>query len=382
MHPGFEPALSDFDIDSQRRRRRRLPQSQEPELPLFLSTPRVAAAFDSAKMTTLFPVQSELMALAPTELRNYRSRRYHGDNMALSTSALTAGDQASIRRLYSFLQGLFKALSVDEEARRFAFQTFLDGEDLDALIAELRTLGAASCEADPSPLVVTAMHDVRGGGLTPLIGQLELWRLGVLEQWPGDSLYFLTRDHLKIMRNALLGLDDAKRNEDLEIKVHGTDFFVEKWNGSVLAAGERKVLLEVDCPQPVAISECCVEFGALDRILYNLINNACRHTSGTSIQLVLFPVPDPHGENLRFVLLNSLSSGDQAHLHGADLQSLFRAGVSTTGSGFGLHVAAEFVTNAFGLPTQDEAVGGGYLGAQLLDEKFAIWFHWPIVAGY
>jgi signal transduction histidine kinase len=302
--------------------------------------------------------------------------------MALPTSAFTEGDQASIRRLYSFLQRLFEALSAEEQTRQFTFQTFLDGEDLDALITELRTLGAASCQADPSPRIASTLHDVRGGGLTPLLGQLDLWRFGVLEKWPGDSLYFLTRDHLKIMRNALLGLDDGKRDQDLEIKVHGTDFFVEKWNGSLLASGERKVLLEVDCPQPVAISECCVEFGALDRILYNLINNACRHASSESIQLILFPVPDPHGENLRFVLLNSLNTSDQAHLHDADLQSLFRAGVSTTGSGFGLHVAAEFVTNAFGLPTTDEAVGGGYLGAQLLHEQFAIWFHWPIVAGY
>jgi hypothetical protein len=124
------------------------------------------------------------------------------------------------------------------------------------------------------------------------------------------------------------------------------------------------------------------KFGALDRILYNLINNACRHSARESIQLVLFPVPDPQGENLRFVRLNALSSGDRSRLRGADWHALFRAGVSTTGSGLGLNVAAEFVANAFGLATPDEAVAAGYLGAQLLHDQFAIWFHWPIVAEY
>ena len=125
-----------------------------------------------------------------------------------------------------------------------------------------------------------------------------------------------------------------------------------------------------------------MEFGALDRILYNLINNACRHTVGESIQLVVFPVPDEQGENLRFVLLNALSREDNAYLSQTDMQTLFRAGVSTTGSGYGLNVAAEFVTNAFGLSNPQDAVAGGYLGARLLHEQFAIWFHWPIVAEY
>ncbi|WP_201505674.1 hypothetical protein, partial [Escherichia coli] len=132
-------------------------------------------------------------------------------------------------------------------------------------------------------------------------------------------LYFLTRDHLKIMRNALLGLDDAKREEDLLPKVHGTDFIVQKWSGAALHNHGRQVRLEVECPQPVAISECCVEFGALDRILYNLMNNACRHAASDHIRLVLFPIPSPDGDDLRFVLLNSVSADDLSHLRQMEL---------------------------------------------------------------
>jgi signal transduction histidine kinase len=131
---------------------------------------------------------------------------------------------------------------------------------------------------------------------------------------------------------------------------------------------------------PVAISECCVEFGALDRILYNLLNNACRHSAAERIHLALFPVPDENGENLRFVLLNALKEEDRVRLRSMDLKTLFQVGVSSTGSGYGLHVAAEFVAHAFGLASPEEAVADRYLGANLIADQFAIWFHWPIVA--
>jgi hypothetical protein len=320
---------------------------------------------------------SELVSLAPLDLRNARVNRYHGDDIAISVSAFADSDQVILHELYTFLQQLFGALTGHDPEREGAFQRFIDGQNLSEFFDRVRQFGVISYRLNPSPLLAKTIHDVRGGGLTPLLGKLELWQMGHRDSC--DALYFLTRDHLKIMRNALLGLDDVKRNADLEIKIHGTDFIVEKWNGAELPSQKGVVRLEVDCPQPVDISECCVEFGALDRILYNLINNACRHTTGESIRLVLFPVPDAPAENLRFVLLNTMTGGDHEHLRHTDLRTLFQAGVSTTGSGYGLNVAAEFVAHAFGLSSTEQAVEGRYLGAELLNDQFAIWFHWPIV---
>ena len=74
-----------------------------------------------------------------------------------------------------------------------------------------------------------------------------------------------------------------KRADDLLPKIHGTDFIVQKWQGATLHGQGRGIRIEVDCPQAMAISECCVEFGALDRILYNLLNNACRHAASDRI---------------------------------------------------------------------------------------------------
>jgi hypothetical protein len=62
-----------------------------------------------------------------------------------------------------------------------------------------------------------------------------------------------------------------------------------------------------------------------------------------------------------------------------NLGTLFEAGTSTTGSGYGLAIATDFVSHAYGLKNHVQAVEGGYLGATLLEGTFAAWFHWPRV---
>ena len=323
-----------------------------------------------------------LRDLAPLELQNYRARRYLGDDQCYALGLMAAPDQEIIRELYVVLQELFAIVSDEAPEREQAVQAFITRNDPEELVSRIHHLGRESYEATPSPLLAKTLHDVRGGGLSALLSRMQLVSLGMMDTDALNALYFLTRDHLKIMRNALLGLDDAKRAEDLLPKIHGTDFIVQKWNGARIGGRDRQITMEVECPQPVAISECCVEFGALDRILYNLINNACRHTAGELLRLVLFPVPTAEGEDLRFVLLNPITSADAERLGGGDLRTLFQTGVSTTGSGYGLSVAADFVANAYGLSTPAAAVDGGYLGARLLVPDFAVWFHWPIVAEY
>jgi signal transduction histidine kinase len=322
---------------------------------------------------------ADLLALAPLSLRNGRKRRYHGDNLAIPLAAFTEADQKIIRRIYLFLTGLFDLLSRSDRDEA-AVMAILEPEKVDALIEEARMLGQESYQARKDPLMAKTIHDLRGGGLSPLLGLAQVLHFAGPAGESLDSLFFLTRDHLKIMRNALLGLDDTARTRDLEIKLHSTDLIVKKWNGTRLESAKGKVRLEVDCPESLNISECCVEFGALDRILYNLLNNACRHTAAEVINLALFPVPDRTGDNLRFALSNAVAETDEEYLRAMDMRTLFQAGVSTTGSGYGLNVVSEFVANAFGLQAPDEAVAQRYVGAILFNGSFVIWFHWPIVA--
>ena len=322
---------------------------------------------------------NDLVALARSDLPNYRVNRYKGDDLAVRLNTFTSSDRGLITDVYDFLKNLMAIVTANPDERDGRLGKFLEENRIERLVDDICKLGQETFRAHPTDTLAKAIHDIRGGGLTPLLGQLQLCALGVQFPPPYDSLFFLTRDHLKIMRNALLGLDDAKRNEDLQTKLHSTDFIVEKWQGAHLHAGTKETLLEVDCPEEVAISECCVEFGALDRILYNILNNACRHAEGEDIRLAIFRVPNGEGLNLRFVLLNRVSPSDEVRLKETDLRILFQTGVSTTGSGYGLSVAAEFVANAFGLNNPDEAVRAEYLGAKLLGHQFAVWFHWPIV---
>ena len=108
--------------------------------------------------------------------------------------------------------------------------------------------------------------------------------------------------------------------------------------------------------------------------------------------MVIFPIPEPSGDCLRFVLSNRVSEADAARLRatiqagGADsvdrgsgesLFALFEPAVSSTGSGFGLTVVADFVARAFGLRDRAEALRERYVGAILDGPSFRVWFHWP-----
>jgi hypothetical protein len=319
--------------------------------------------------------------LAPTELPNLRVRRYHGDDLCLPMAAFAPADAGRLRQLYGFLQELLGVLTPSGRtpAAPGPLRALLKRQPPEDVVQLATDFGGASYAADPSPRMAKTIHDLRGGGLTPLLGQLQLAGLFEVEEKAMNTLYFLTRDHLKIMRNALIGLDDEQRERDLLPKLHGTDLIVEKWQGSVVQYAGHAVRLEVDCRQQTAISECCVEFGALDRILYNLLNNAARHAAGETVRLVVLPVPDPAGDNLRFILLNDVSVKDREFLSSIDLATLFEERTSTTGSGYGLAIVKEFVRHAFGLPSEADAVRRGYLGARLLSGSFAVWFHWPRV---
>ena len=156
---------------------------------------------------------------------------------------------------------------------------------------------------------------------------------------------------------------------------------MEKWEHALLTArGRDDVRLEIDCSYNGAIAECCVEFGAVDRILYNLVNNAARHTADARVRISIAPELE-FGEptNLCFTVSNRVSQEEEQLLADRDLGALFEPGVSSTGSGFGMTVVADFVGNAFGV-SRNRAVREHYLGAALAEGGFHAWFHWPIVA--
>ena len=271
--------------------------------------------------------------------------------------------------------------------------------DLDVLFRNVRELGRASRERTTSEELSKAMHDVRGGALNALLGRLQLHERLPHEESQLRTLFVLTRDHLKIMRNAITGLDESRRRADTKPKSHSIKLMVEKWHDSIVGPKwqERPVRMAVDCRYEGALTECCLESAAVDRIFYNLANNASRHAVGGQIAMAIFPVSQPPTECLRFVLSNEVGEEDAAFLRafnrpengansadkgrGLSLLGLFEPEMSSTGSGFGLTVVADFVAGAFGLRDRTEALHERYVGALLDDTTFRVWFHWPMADG-
>ena len=296
-------------------------------------------------------------------------------------------DQLRIRSSYRFLEEIFAPLkryhASGDQTALSQIQSVVDGLKMSDVLDTVRHLGIASLESNPSELLGKTVHDLRGGAMSSLIGLLQLAQMVPLNRLKAHQLFFLTRDHLKIMRNALLGLDDAKRQADLLPAMHGVDLIIEKWQDAVLGNSERQTSLHVESDYFGNIAECCVEFGALDRVLYNLINNACRHTASGEVKLSIHGQPAGHvqPDNLRFSVSNpvGMEEGHQLSERG-DLRVLFEPGVSSTGSGLGLTVAADFVKNAYGLRSDRSALDGHYLGARFDHGEFSAWFHWPIAA--
>ena len=343
------------------------------------------------------PIAEALLALAPLRLPNLRKTRYQGDDLCVVLEGLTAQDQASIRWLYQALSELLFSiadLSTDDDRKWQDVTRWLEQYPLDTLIERARELGTSSHEQHSSEALARAMHDIRGGALSSLLGRLELIeRLPHVEKQL-RTLFVLTRDHLKIMRNAVTGLDDTRRDADRKPKAHAMQLMLDKWHDSVVGPNwqERPVRMSVDCRYEGPLTECCLESAAIDRIFYNLAANAARYSAGEQIEMTVFPVPNAAGECLRFVLCNEVSERQAGYLQslvdhrGADsvdrgseasLFALFDPAVSSTGSGLGLAVVAEFVAAAFGLRNPGVALRERYVGAVLDGLTFRVWFHWP-----
>ena len=343
------------------------------------------------------PVVEALLALAPLRLPNFRKARYQGDDLCVALEGLTAQDQASVRQIYQALSELLFSivdLSTNDDQKWRDVTRWLERYSLDTLIEQARELGTTSHEQHSSEELARAMHDIRGGALSSLLGRLQM-----IESLPHvekqlKTLFVLTRDHLKIMRNAITGLDDTRRDADRRPKAHAMQLMLDKWHDSVVGPNwqQRPVRMNVDCRYAGPLTECCLESAAVDRIFYNLAANAARHSASGQIEMTIFPVPDAAGECLRFVLSNEVSERQAGYLQslvehrGADSRdrgsqasifALFDPMVSSTGSGFGLAVVAEFVTAAFGLRNSEVALRERYVGAILDGSTFRVWFHWP-----
>jgi hypothetical protein len=315
---------------------------------------------------------------APAGLPVERALRYEGDGFALRLEALAPEDQEVLRRLYQAVR------RVGDQARPGSPDTARIARELRALEADgvagaAEGLGRAT-RARPGapPALARVLHDVRGGGLPAVAAAAAAAaRRGGAAAPLLAGAAACARDHARILRNAVADLDPAGLRADDEPRVHAAEGYARRWGGAVLPAeGGRAVRVGVECSFPGAVAGRGREAAAVDRVLYDHLNNAARFGKADEVRLALAPAG---GGLVRWVVSNALADDQRERLRraaGGDPRRLYRGGLTRDGDGRGLADCAEVVAAAFGLLTAWEAVEKGYLGAVVRDHYHA-WFHWP-----
>lgn len=327
-------------------------------------------------------ISNVLYDLAPENLTNYRLARYEGDGFNVTLKRFVPEDAALIIRLYNTVKKIYDLwlYMKDNPNYQLIGNQLVKDFGSDQFRTSVQAIGSATYDLqEPSPLLRKVLHDIRGGALSVLVG---LATMVDLEKVQDDTTYIkqsitMARDHAKLMRNAIEDIDTIVRQADESIKVHPISDFVSKWSGLSFEVADKSVEIEVTCTFEGDITNRCLETSAIDRILYNYINNAARFTTDNRVRLTIFPVGDGL---VRWVVQNPISGRQKRWLAenvGEALGDLFRGGITRGGHGIGLSNCADFVAATFGVDDPDEAIEEKYLGARVIGDQYYAWFHWP-----
>lgn len=319
--------------------------------------------------------------LAPTNLSVHRQDRYDGGGFSITLDHMVPEDVSLVIRLYQSLRGIYDLWLymldapnfnlLQEQIRRLGTRDFL---------SLARSVGiATSLHREPNEMTHKAFHDIRGGALTALTGYTQLidqiTDLKVRQKYLQQAVY-LARDHAKMMRNIIPDIDPAVREADESLKLHKIHEFVDKWQGFSFDLQEKQVNVEAQSDFEGYVTNRCLETSAVDRILYNYINNAARFAASDKVRLTVVPI---NSELTRWVVENEVTDAQQEWLQktlDGDLSKLFLGGFTRGGNGIGLSNCTDLVAASFGVKTK-EAVDTKYLGAKVQNGTYYAWFHWP-----
>lgn len=336
-------------------------------------------------MAGAFPLSDDTVkALAPCNLPFLRRDPFVRSGSSLSISELPPSLQDLVRRLYDTLLRIYSSFDQKRHVDHSHLLHLLGETGWHDLLNELRNISLESRDARLSQVI----HDVRGGSFQALVLQLQLLELTQHQPVDTERIYLLTRDHLKIMRNCLPDLDPVRTARDIELREHGVDLLLEKWQQADYRLPDGTASVIVDARYNGVIADRCVEFSALDRVLYNLVNNATRHSADQRVMIGIFPILECESPSLRLVVANRIDPVQHSALvqrFGQQWSDLFHGGFTFSsggqeGHGFGLAICAELVANAYGLSNGAAAINGGYVGARPHGDLFVAWVHWPIAA--
>jgi hypothetical protein len=323
-----------------------------------------------------------ILALAPCHLANRNPQRYQGQFERVMLDAFAPEDRSLLVQVYGILLDLYQTLRPvhgDPFASHEVLDDFVHAPPYRDLAVTMSHLGhATSARGGRSQDVDRLVHDLRGGAFQALSFRLQLFEFAPERMVSLQDIYFLVRDHLKIMRNCVADLDSERFEADLKPVDHDVDLLVEKWSQPEFNGAGTSVQIDLHCGYAGTLCESCMEFSSLDRIIYNLMNNAARYSSDFKVHFFIAGIPGA----VRFVVANAVTPEHRRMLvesFGDHPGELFRGGFTTGGHGVGARICADFCAHAFGISDFDEALQGGYFGACWIGDYFAAWFHWPIV---
>lgn len=316
----------------------------------------------------------------------HRPERWRGDSSSIPLSAFSSSDRAALESLYEHLQSLqtaFEEVGYDGEEARKIFDRFVTSGQWRVLMELAKSIQEEAQEEIDRDLFLQVRHDIRGGALTRLLCLCQFAALGMLKDQEFSQSYLRIRDQTKIMRNGIPDLDRQRYDRDSREQIHDVDLLVKKWSNPRLFDAEQIVETTVHCDFRGPISDRCVEFAALDRVVYNLMNNAIKRCAHGSIDLYITAGAQQNSSNLLIAVSNEVDEEQRQVLlkrfGGTNLAGLMNGGFTTDGNGLGLRICADFVSFAYGIRFE-EVIEKGYVGARLENQNFISWVHWPVVA--
>lgn len=322
------------------------------------------------------------------QIRNYRDwsfpqriERYGGTGISWSIQKLAPIDRDAIVTFYEKVGSLMTLESWgtdDSAAQRNELKKWANEEGWQQCWRNMAALGPESyIRVNEQKQLRQVIHDLRGGPVTTLVMSMSI----LLNGGDVDSRYIwlLARDVRKIARNCFPDLDLETYALDSRENAHSVRLIGEKWSRVTRGGG-----VEVHMDFQGSIANSCVEFSALDRTLYNLMNNAIRESSSETEPVKLYIVTEtnqPEVEDVRIWIRNPIDEIQYEELttkFGADLSDLFLTNFSTTGSGIGMQIVCDFVGKAYGVSAR-RALEMRIAGIRLERTHFNVWFHWPTV---
>lgn len=307
----------------------------------------------------------------------HRTTRFSGDTHTCRLDEFAASYLKDLEWLYRWLEqvGGYSARDLNEPDARGELEALITADSLDRVTESARNVRPAQSE---SLRVSRLLHDLRGTALQQIVGLASLWPLGDAEASTLQAIAMFARDHAKVLRHALIGLDEQRRLLDLGQRLHGVANLRNRLPLLLLLNSAGAVRVDFAAEWHGEFATTCPEFSTVLRQLYNLMGNAARHTANQLIVVRVYPNAPVEPQSARFVVANALTAAEHARLSPSVIAQTWR-GYTTTGSGLGLAAIAALVGEAFGLSAGEEAVALGYVGTRVTENGYIAWFHWPIV---